>query len=180
MVDKAIILVDMLNDFVTGKLECERAERIIPNLQELVEAARMKNVPVVYSNDAHYENDFEIKKRWEDHALKGTPGAEVIPELEPGERDFLVDKRTYDGFFETGLDQLLRSMGVNTIVLCGLHTNMCVRHTAAGAFFRGYDIIIAEDGVEAFTEEDHLEGLEYLKYVYNAEVVEIQEIIKNL
>jgi nicotinamidase-related amidase len=57
MVDKAIILVDMLNDFVTGKLECERAERIIPNLQELVEVARMKNVPVVYSNDAHYEND---------------------------------------------------------------------------------------------------------------------------
>jgi nicotinamidase-related amidase len=57
---------------------------------------------------------------------------------------------------------------------------MCVRHTAAGAFFRGYDIIIAEDGVEAFTEKDHLEGLEYLKYVYNAEVVEIRDIIKNL
>lgn len=180
MVDKAIILIDMLNDFVTGKLQCERALKIIPNLQRLVAAAREKEIPVIYSNDAHYENDFEIRKRWENHAIKGTHGAQVIPELEPGEKDFQVDKRTYSGFFETGLDQLLRSMSVQTVVLCGLHTNMCVRHTAAGAFFRGYDIIIAEDGVEAFTEKDHLEGLEYLKFVYNAEITGSNEIIKKL
>lgn len=180
MVDEAVILVDMLNDFVTGKLACERAQRIIPNQQKLVAAARGRGVPVIYSNDAHYENDFEIEKRWEEHAIKGTPGAEVIPELEPGEKDFQVDKRTYSGFFETGLDQLLRSMEVKTVILGGLHTNMCVRHTAAGAFFRGYDIIIIEDGVEAFTEEAHIEGLEYLKDTYNAKVMETDEIIKNL
>jgi nicotinamidase-related amidase len=180
MVDKAIILVDMLNDFVTGKLECERASKIIPNLKNLVAAARERGVPVIYSNDAHYENDFEIKQRWEDHAIKGTRGAEVIPELESGAKDFQVDKRTYSGFFETGLDQLLRSMGVETIVLCGLHTNMCVKHTAAGAFFRGYNIIVAEDGVEAFTEKDHKEGLEYLKFAYNAKTSKISEIIKKL
>jgi len=64
------------------------------------------------------------------------------------------------------------------VVLGGLHTNICVRHTSAGAFFRGYRIVIAEDGVEAFTEEVHREGLKYLKDVYNAEVKMVDEIIE--
>jgi nicotinamidase-related amidase len=180
--NKAIIIIDMLNDFVTGKLEAKRAKHIIPNLKRLVEAARKNKVPVIYSNDAHYPQDVEVTRKWGKHAIKGTKGAEVIPELKPAEKDYVVEKRTYSSFYETGLDPLLRSFnrgeGVKTVVLCGLHTNMCVRHTAADAFFRGYHIIIAEDGVEAFTEEDQEQGLKYLEYVYNAKIMTIDEIIK--
>jgi nicotinamidase-related amidase len=176
----AIIVIDMLNDFVTGNLKCERAQRIIPNLRMLVEAARRHCVPVVYCNDAHYPNDFEVH-RWGLHAVKGTKGAEVIPELKPTEKDFVLEKRTYSGFYETGLDPLLRSLyngeGVKTVVLCGLHTHICVRHTAADAFFRGYKVVVAKDGVEAFTEEDHEQGLRYMEYVYNAKLMTVDEII---
>jgi len=56
------------------------------------------------------------------------------------------------------------------VILTGLHTNICVRHTAADAFFRGYKIIVAKDGVEAFTQEDHEQGLKYLKGIYNAKI----------
>src|SRR3972149_6683007 len=171
----------MLNDFVTGKLENERAKRIIPNIKKLVKAARKSNVPVIYSNDAHYPQDVEVTRKWGKHAIKGTEGAEVIPELKPAQKDYIVEKRTYSSFYETGLDPLLRSMfneeGVKTVILCGLHTNMCVRHTAADAFFRGYHIIIAKDGVEAFTQEDQEQGLKYLEYVYNAKIMTIDEII---
>jgi nicotinamidase-related amidase len=55
---------------------------------------------------------------------------------------------------------------------------MCVRHTAADAFFRGYKITIAEDGVEAFTKEDQEQGLTYLKNVYNAKVMTVDQIVK--
>jgi nicotinamidase-related amidase len=172
----------MLNDFVTGKLENERAKHIIPNIKKLVKAARKSNVPVIYSNDAHYPQDVEVTRKWGKHAIKGTEGAEVIPELKPAQKDYIVEKRTYSSFYETGLDPLLRSMhneeGVKTVVLCGLHTNMCVRHTAADAFFRGYHIIIAKDGVEAFTQEDQEQGLKYLEYVYNAKIMTIDEIIR--
>ena len=182
MENKAIAIIDMLNDFVTGKLEAKRAKHIIPNLKRLVEAARKNKVLVIYSNDAHYPQDVEVTRKWGKHAIKGTKGAEVIPELKPAEKDYVVEKRTYSSFYETGLDPLLRSFnrgeGVKTVVLCGLHTNMCVRHTAADAFFRGYHIIIAEDGVEAFTEEDQKQGLKYLEYVYNAKIMTIDEIIK--
>jgi nicotinamidase-related amidase len=178
----AVVVIDMLNDFVTGKLEVKRTKHIIPKLKRLVEAARANNVPVVYSNDAHYPQDVEVTRKWGNHAIRGTEGAEVIPELEPAKTDYVVEKRTYSGFYETGLDSLLRSLykgeGVKTVVLGGLHTHMCVRHTAADAFFRGYRIIVAEDGVEAFTRKDHEEGLKYLENVYNAKIMTVDEIIK--
>jgi nicotinamidase-related amidase len=178
----AVIVIDMLNDFVTGKLEAKRAQRIIPNLKRLVEAARENNVPVIYSNDAHYPQDVEVTRKWGKHAIKGTKGAEVIPQLKPAKKDYIVEKRTYSGFYETGLDPLLRSLykgeGAKTVILGGLHTNMCVRHTAADAFFRGYKIIIAKDGAEAFTQKDQEQGLKYLEYVYNAKIMTADEIIK--
>jgi len=67
---------------------------------------------------------------------------------------------------------------VKTVILCGIHTHICVRHTAADAFFRGYKIIIAKDGVEAFTQEEHEQGLKYLQSVYNAKLMTVDEIIK--
>ncbi len=178
----AVIIIDMLNDFVTGDLKCKRAKPIIPRLKKLIEAARKHKIPVIYSNDAHYPYDFEVVQKWGKHAIKGTKGAEVIPELKPSAKDYIVEKRTYSGFYETGLDQLLKSLhqgeGVKTVILGGLHTNICVRHTAADAFFRGYKIIIAKDGTDAFTKEDHEQGLEYLENVYNAKIKTVDEIIK--
>jgi len=174
---EAVVVIDMLNDFVTGMLKCERAERIIPNLEKLIRAARRKGVPVIYSNDAHLPKDFELKK-WGEHAMKGTKGAEVIPQLKPEKGDYIIGKRTYSGFFETGLDSLLRSLNVNTLILTGLHANMCVRHTAADAFFRGFKLIVPTDATEAFTEEAYQEGLEYLKNVYDAEITETEKITK--
>ena len=182
METKAVVIVDLLNDFVTGKIAAERATRIIPSLKRLVEAARKNNVTVVYSNDAHYPQDVEVTRKWGNHAIKGTEGALVIPELEPAKEDYVIEKRTYSGFYETGLDPLLRSLykgeGAKTVILGGLHTHMCVRHTAADAFFRGYHIIVAKDGVEAFTLKDHEEGLKYLENVYNAKIMLVDEIIK--
>lgn len=182
MNNKAVLIIDMLNDFVTGDLKCERAQNTIPNLKKLIEAARKHNIPAIYCNDAHYPEDFEVVEKWGKHAVKGTKGAEVIPELKPAEKDYIVEKRTYSCFYETGLDPLLRSLykgeGAKTVILGGLHTNICVRHTAAGAFFRGYKILIAKDGVEAFTQEDHEQGLKYLESVYNAKIKTVDEIIK--
>ena len=69
---------------------------------------------------------------------------------------------------------------MKTVILGGLHTNMCIRHTAADAFFRGYQIVVAKDGVEAFNNEDHEQDLKYLDYVYNAKVMLVNEIIQEI
>lgn len=174
---EAVLVIDMLNDFVRGKLRCERADHIIPNLQKLLVEARNKGVHVVYSSDAHLKEDSELRV-WGEHAMKGTKGAEVIPELRPEPTDYLFEKRTYSAFFETGLDQLLRSLGVTKLYITGLHTNICDRHTSADAFFRGYSLVVVQDCVEAFDEKSHNEGLEYLKTNYGAEITTTQEVVK--
>jgi nicotinamidase-related amidase len=178
----AIIVIDMLNDFVTENLQTERAAKVVEPLMRLLDAARRKGIPVIYSNDAHYAEDFEITRKWGAHAIKGSPGAEIIPELRPEKNDVVVEKRTYSGFYETGLDSLLRSLhggkGAKTLILCGLHTDICVRHTSGDAFFRGYELVVVEDGVEALTQEAHEKGLEYLRDVYNVEICSVEEITR--
>ena len=168
--------MDMLNDFLTGHLKCERAGKIVPNLRRLLTGARGAGVPVVYSRDAHLPIDFELRV-WGEHAMAGTPGAEVIPELAPEEGDYSIPKRTYSAFHDTGMDQLLRGLGVETVVISGVHTHICGLHTAADAFFHGYRIIVVKDAVSAFTAEDQEYGLQYLEKIYGARMVDVDELL---
>jgi nicotinamidase-related amidase len=175
---KALVVIDMLNDFVTGKIANPRAERIIPTIGALLDRARADRDRwlVVYANDAHLPNDFELKV-WGEHAMAGTEGAEVIPELASVKGDFVLPKRTYSSFHETGLDDLLRQFGVRTLVLTGQHTNICLRHTTADAFFRGYEVVVPRDAVEAISEEDHQAGLAYLESIYKASIVGTESLL---
>lgn len=178
LVSDAVIVLDMVNDFVTGAIAAERAQNVIPTLRDdLLPAARESDVPVVYANDAHRPEDVELEV-WGEHAMRGTEGAEVIPELEPEDDDHVFEKRFYDAFYETGLEQQLRRLGVDRVVMTGLHTNMCVRHSSATAFANSYDIAVPDDCVDAFTAEDHQNGLEYLERVYNADVTTAAALVE--
>lgn len=178
MSKRAILVVDMLNDFVTGALKCDRGLAIVPKTAELLRGAREKGVPVIFCNDAHLKGIDHELKLWGDHAIAGTEGAEVIPELELCEKDYVVPKRRYSGFFHTDLDLLLKELGVDTVILTGLHAHMCVRHTAADAYQLGYGIVVAKDATDSFTEEDYLYGIKYLKEVYGAEITEVDSLVK--
>jgi nicotinamidase-related amidase len=173
-----LIVIDMLNDFVTGKLGTPRAQSIVPQIGELLEHARAHpdEWKVFYANDSHLPDDPDVRIFGE-HAMRGTPGAEVIPELTPASSDFVLPKRFYSAFWGTDLESLLRKYGVDTVVVTGLHTNVCCRHTSADAFFRGYRIIVPRDAVEALTEEEHVSGLEYLETVYAASLPWTKELI---
>jgi len=177
MPGSAVLVVDMLNDFVIGTLKCERANRIILNIKKLVEKAREKGVPVIYVNDAHLPKGDKEFNVWGVHAVKGTKGAEVIEKLKPRGSDFVVDKRRYSGFYETALDSLLRELDVDTVILVGIHTNCCIKHTAADAFFRGYKIKVPENAVEAFSDKEHKFGLEYMKKFYHATITDVKKIL---
>ncbi len=164
----AVLVVDMLNDFVTGALGCDNARAIVKPTQELLEIARKNNVPVIFCNDSHLKDvDFELKL-WGDHAIRGTKGAEIIPELPVDEKDFVILKRRYSAFFQTDLDILLKELGVTSVVVTGLHTHMCCRHTAADAFQNGLEVIFANEATGAFTKEDYEYGLKYAKETYGA------------
>ena len=173
----AILVVDMLNDFVTGALGCDRGRAIVPATARLLKAAREKGVPVIFCNDCHIKGIDRELKLWGDHAIAGTPGAEVIPELELCDKDYVVPKRRYSGFFQTDLDILLKELGVQTVIMTGLHAHMCVRHTSADAYCLGYDVVVAKEATDSFTEEDYKIGLAYLKTCYGADAYSNDELI---
>ena len=177
-VKTAVVITDMINDFVTGIFKNERAEKIIPNVKQLLNFARENKIPVVYVNDAHMPNvdvEFDV---WHQHAVAGSWGAQVVDELKPEKSDFVIQKRRYSAFQGTGLDQLLRELKVDTLILTGVVTDICIQHTAADAFFRGYKIIIPEDCVEAINEQTQKAALDYLKRVYGCEITRVNEIMK--
>lgn len=176
----AVLVIDMLNDFVHGALKVERAAGIIPNIKRLLEHARGRGIPIIYANDSHLPKGDKEFQLWPEHAVAGTWGAEVIDELKPGVGDYVVRKRRYSAFYSTDLDLLLRELDVDTLILTGLVTDICVQHTAADAFFRGYRVIIPRDCVETVTEERHEAALEYMKSTYGCEITTTDELLKRL
>ena len=174
---RALIIVDMLNDFVTGKLANPKAQGIIPPLQRLLGHAREEGWAVVFSNDAHHADDPELRV-WGEHAMAGTPEAEVIDELEPVTGEIVSPKRGYGAFDFTGLDEQLRELGVDEVVITGQHTHICVRHSSYGALIRGYGITIPRDAVCGFEGVDEDDALAYLEMAYGATVTTVSDLVE--
>jgi nicotinamidase-related amidase len=80
---------------------------------------------------------------------------ELVPELGVTENDYIVTKRQWGAFFGTDLDLQLRRRGIETIVLCGIATNIGVESTAREAFQLGYNQIFITDAMTTFSEEAH-------------------------
>ena len=174
----AVIVIDMINDFVTGVFKSDRAAKIIPNIKALLEYTRKQKVPIVYATDAHLPNvdpEFDV---WGSHAVAGSRGAEIIDELKPHKGDFRVLKRKYSAFQGTDLDQLLRELKIDTVILTGVVTDICIQHTAADAFFRGYKIIVPKDCVEAVDAKTQEEAIRYIKKAYGPEITTSKELVK--
>ncbi len=173
---KALVIVDMLKDFVDGKLANPRAKEITGPLQRLLAHAREDGWVVVFSNDAHDPSDPEMAI-WGEHAMAGDPGAEVIEELEPREGEIISEKRHYGAFDGTGLDEQLRERGVDEVVVTGQHTHICVRHSSYGALIRGYQITVPRDAVCAFEGVSETDALDYLTATYGANVTTVDELV---
>ncbi|MEM0179433.1 MAG: isochorismatase family protein [Fervidicoccaceae archaeon] len=173
----AVLVIDMLKDFVTGKLGSQRALKIVDPLAQFLENARSLGVPIIYAVDSHIPSIDRELIVWGEHAMRGSEGAEIVDQLKPKNGDFIVYKRRYSAFFMTDLDLLLRELGVDSLILTGISTDICVLHTAADAFYRGYRIIVPRELVEAISEEGQSRGLQMMKSLYGAEIVTASEAL---
>jgi nicotinamidase-related amidase len=169
---KALLVVDMLNDFVTGVVPNGRALRIVPAIRRLIDHARASSDwLVVYANDAHRADDREVE-RFGRHAMAGTAGAMVIDPLAPigAEREIVVSKRYYGAFDGTDLDDILYDYEIEDLVITGQHLQSAVLHTAYGGFVAGYNILVPVDAVCALDGIDETAWLKRLEALYAAEL----------
>ena len=176
----ALLVVDILQgadgDTVYGNDLAPAEEHYRAHAKRVVDACRAAKVPVLFACDAHLPGIDHELALWGEHGMADTPGAEPAAFLEPREGDYVIRKRRYDAFFDTSLDITLRELGVRTVVIIGCDTNICVRHTAAGAYYRCYDVVVPADATYTFLYGTQDEGEQYLERIYGARVVSSDEL----
>ncbi len=144
----ALVVVDMIKDNVGTEKHhrvAREAREIVLPLKRFIDFSREENIPVIYANDSFLKGDFIFQGGLSEHALRGTEGARVIEEIAPENGDYVMEKLRFSAFFRTDLDQYLRRMGVDTVLVAGISTVWCVLLTAADAVANDFFTIILED-----------------------------------
>ncbi|MDD2903851.1 MAG: cysteine hydrolase [Syntrophales bacterium] len=169
----ALIVADMLRDFLEpqGSLYLGDAARgIIPFVARKIEETRAAGGLVIYVCDAHAPDDKEFQF-FAPHAVKGTPGAEIIPELQVLPGDYRVEKATYSCFHNTEMDAVLQREQVTRVEIVGVCTSICVQETVKELFDRDLPRLVYRQGVADFDPEAHISALQYMERVLGAKVV---------
>ena len=154
----ALVVIDMVKDNLANpehNLVAREAEAIIPVINQLAAAFRKKGFPVIYAGDSFLEGDFIWGGKMTPHAIRGTEGAELTDALSREEGDIILPKRRFSAFFKTDLDQTLRTLQVDTVVVCGITSLFCVLATAFDSLCHDFRTIIVEDGSCAHKAEVH-------------------------
>jgi nicotinamidase-related amidase len=173
----ALIVVDMQNDFSRrgGALFVPGMRQTLLPIQRLLKKARKKGVITVFTQCWHQADDPEFQI-WGPHARAGTPGAEVVRALSPRPQDVFIKKLTYDAFYGTSLDLLLRRQGIRNVLIVGAASNICVLHTAGKASLYGYRVVVAEDGVSSLIPFDQAFTLRQVTKVYRGTVTRAAQV----
>jgi nicotinamidase-related amidase len=157
-----------------GIAHMEGIEHRVERAERLVAAARDAGVPIIFFQEVHRPSgvDFgrELDGAEDRHCVAGAPGTDLWPTLRPDpaadDREFHIVKRRYSGFIGTEFEIVLRGLGVQTLVLIGGLTDVCVHYTFADAHQRDFYVRVVEDcvgGSSLARHEASLDAMEYLQ-----------------
>lgn len=163
----ALIVVDMLNDFFERSpvLALNRS-RLVSSTDLLVQAFRRSGLSVFwvrqeFAPDLH-DAFLEMRANKLSITSAGTPGCELLPELERRPEDSVIVKKRYSAFFGTNLEAQLSQIRPDVLVIAGVNTHACVRMTAIDAYQRDYQVIVAADCIASNDVEHHDVTVRYL------------------
>ena len=176
--------VDTQKDFMLpgGKLYVPGAERLLPNIRKLTDAARQGRVFLVSHGCYHTQEDPEFAT-FPPHCVKGTEGAGFVPEAlaekvvtvpnQPAVtlpkdlsqyQQILLEKQTLDIFASLHADELVERLGTDTeFVVFGVVTEFCVRFAAKGLLDRGRRVSVVQDAIETLSPQDGQRTISELK-----------------
>jgi len=189
--NRALLVVDMQNGFCDPEgsftridMGLEGAAEAIHHAAIAVAQARRAGVPVVFTRHLYRPGRADEGRALKRNspALAGVDGleagtwdAEVVAQLGCGPGDLVVDKVRFDAFQWTSLEPLLRGLGVDELVVCGVVTNICVETTIRSAFMRDFPVIMLADCCAAKTRRLHELSVEVLSSYQLAEIARITD-----
>jgi nicotinamidase-related amidase len=174
----ALLLIDVINaiDFPEASSLLEQAIPMAKQLAILKRRAKEAGVPSIYVNDnfGRWKSDFQHIVR---HCTsKSARGAAVASRLRPQSNDYFVLKPMHSGFYSTTLEVLLEYLCVDTLILTGIATNICVLFTANDAYMRDYTLYVPCDCVAANTAKENTGALDDMKRLLKADIRPSEEI----
>lgn len=183
----AVIAVDIQNDYCHPEGACAKrgcdvsgAPLIIPHVNKLIDTAHKNDIPVIFIQTIH--TDETDSKSWSgrnDGKSKGTvcrPGTWEMKfyEVSPSENDIIVNKHRYSAFIHTRLESVLHTLNVETIIVCGVATNVCVESTARDGYMLDYNVILVSDCCAAFSSKAHDMTLENISQNFGTVAKEME------
>jgi nicotinamidase-related amidase len=159
----ALVVIDVQHAFAGGPEWDARIDRI----DELAHAWRAAAMPVIFTQEVHRASGIDFGRELDGtedvHCLDSDASTEIAMAIEPG--DHVITKRRYSCFISTDLDILLRGLGVQTLVLCGALTDVCVHYTFADAHQRDLYARVVTDCVGGSTQQASDAALDAMRYL---------------
>lgn len=188
----ALIVVDMQNGFCHEDgfmnkigLDWTTSRDAIGPVKRLIDAAHSSGMPVFYTrytlnedySDAGLMREVFPQIMDARGMIRDTWDADIVDDLAPAASDRIIDKTRYSAFYDTDLEEQLRALGIDTVIVCGVTTNVCVESTVRDAFFRDIRIVVPSDGTAAVSPELHEGALRDFEYSFGP-VVTVDELEK--
>jgi nicotinamidase-related amidase len=197
-VNPALLIVDMQNDFVRkgAPMEVPDAQTTLPQHRDLLGFCRKTGIPIIYTKfvagpkrTLMWEWSPQLEppiracqrgyRRYYDDVGKELDCTDIVDEIYPAPSDYVVEKYGYGAFSHTNLEDILRSLHVESLVVTGTVTQICVEETAREAFHHGYRTTIVADAVSSYLPDLHASALKNfaLKYGWVSPTAEVLQAL---
>jgi nicotinamidase-related amidase len=182
----AVVIIDMQRDFLEPKgfgetlgNDVSLLARAVEPCARLLEAARSLGILVIHTREGHRPDLSDAPKAKLERGapsmrigdvgpmgrilVRGEPGHDIVPRLYPGPGEPIVDKPGKGAFYATDLHSILQNRGIETLIVCGVTTEVCVHTTVREANDRGYRCIVPSDCCASYFPEFHEVALRMIK-----------------
>lgn len=180
----ALIVVDIQAGATNGESALDHVgqDEAVPKAVEVLAAARALGLPVIHFKEVHRKEMVDFGRELDGvepvHCLETWPGTDYHPDTYPIEGEFPMQKRRYSCFVATDLDLLLRGLRVDTVVLVGAMTNVCVHYTFVDAHQLDYRAFVVTDAVYGSDWDAHHAALRAMHYLQREASVTTAEFVE--
>jgi nicotinamidase-related amidase len=151
------LIVDMQVDFFQKSVLARMRPQLVVKTNELVGAARRVGAPIIWVKQEFSADlsdaSLEVRRERIEVVISGTPGAELLPELDVQPSDAVIVKKRYSAFFGTDLEQRLTAARCSKLIVAGINTHACIRATVVDAYQRDIEVLLARDCIASHDEE---------------------------
>lgn len=182
----ALLLIDLQKEGGTSNVA--GMDRILQKTALLIKSCREMNIPIIYTRHINRGDAIGLANNEPLNALceplyyhDNTDSIEVADLIKPEPHDIIIDKYRYSGFHESSLDLMLKSLGVEHLLIGGVLTDVCVISTVMDAYYRDYQVSLIEDICGTTTEGAHMAAvLMMANWIYDLQIYEVTELRKRL